>query len=411
MRYAMVDLPTNMGVTQTLSSPYSLLNSDLIGKDIMHILLCPDSYKEALSAELAANAMARGVHKAVPHADIIRCPLADGGEGSLEALLAATGAQRMTTQVEDALSRPINAHWGWLDTQRTAYIELAEASGLQQLTRAERDARITSTRGVGELLLAALDQGAEKALLLLGGSATNDAGAGMLCALGARLLDSQGTPLPPGGAALQRLATLDLSGLDRRLESLTIDAAVDVDNPLLGPQGASAIFGPQKGATPEQVETLDKALARFADISAEHLRCDLRALPGAGAAGGMGFATRAFLGASLKPGIELIMDQAGMAEHLAWADLVVTGEGRLDGQSMAGKTPIGVARAAKQAGKPVIVLAGSLGDGWQAAYPQGVTAAFSLVDGPMNLADAMEQTASLLEDRCESLLRLWVAGP
>ena len=377
----------------------------------MHILFCPDSYKEALSAEQAAEAMARGARKAVPHADIICCPMADGGEGSLEALIAATDAKRMNTQVQDALGRPVNATWGWLEAQRTAYIELAEASGLQQLKLAERDARITSTYGVGELLLAALDQGAEHALLLLGGSATNDAGAGMLCALGGRLLDAQGEPLPPGGAALAGLATLDLSGLDKRLASLTVDAAVDVDNPLLGPQGASAIFGPQKGASPDQVEVLDKALARFADISAEHLGSDLRTLPGAGAAGGMGFAARAFLDATLKPGIELIMDQAGMAEHLAWADLVVTGEGRLDGQSMAGKTPIGVARAAKQAGKPVIVLAGSLGDGWQAAYQQGVTAAFALADGPMSLADAMAGTAPLLEDRCESLLRLWVAGP
>lgn len=377
----------------------------------MHILLCPDSYKEALSAEEAAEAMAQGTLKAVPQADIVCCPLADGGEGSLEALIAATGAKRMNTQVQDALGRPVNATWGWLKAQHTAYIELAEASGLQQLRRAERDARITSTHGVGELLLAALDQGAEQVLLLLGGSATNDAGAGMLCALGARLLDAQGEPLPPGGAALTRLAALDLSGLDKRLAGLRVDAAVDVDNPLLGPSGASAIFAPQKGASPGQVEMLDKALAHFADISAELLECDLRALPGAGAAGGMGFAARAFLGATLKPGIELIMDQAGMAEHLAWADLVVTGEGRLDGQSMAGKTPIGVARAAKQAGKPVIVLAGSLGDGWQAAYQQGVTAAFALADGPMNLADAMARTAPLLEDRCESLLRLWVAGP
>lgn len=377
----------------------------------MHILLCPDSYKEALSAELAATAMARGVGNAAPQAEIICCPLADGGEGSLEALLASTGATRMTTQVQDALGRPVNAHWGWREDQRIAYIELAEASGLQQLSQDERNAGLTSTYGVGELLLAALDQGAENALLLLGGSATNDAGAGMLCALGARLLDAQGEPLPPGGAALAGLATLDLSRLDKRLASLRVDAAVDVDNPLLGPQGASATFGPQKGASPDQVAMLDQALAHFANISATQLETDLHNVPGAGAAGGMGFAARAFLGARLTPGIDLIMNQAGMAAHLEWADLVVTGEGRLDGQSMAGKTPIGVARAAKQAGKPTIVLAGSLGDGWQAAYQQGVTAAFALADGPMNLADAMAQTATLLENRCESLMRLWVAAP
>ncbi|MGY4878466.1 glycerate kinase [Vreelandella aquamarina] len=377
----------------------------------MHILVCPDSYKESLSAELAAQAMARGVRRAVPQADIVCCPMADGGEGSLEALMAATGAQRMTTQVRDALGRPVNATWGWLEEHRTAYIELAEACGLQQLSPQERDALSTSTFGVGELLLAALEKGAQNLLLLLGGSATNDGGAGMLCALGARLLDAQGRPLPAGGAALAQLATLDLSGLDTRLANTRIEAAVDVDNPLLGPQGASAIFGPQKGASPQQVEQLDQALARLAEVTAQTLGSDTRDLPGAGAAGGMGFAAHVFLQATLRPGIELIMDQADMRHHLAWADLVMTGEGRLDGQSMAGKTPIGVARAAQQAGKPVIVLAGSLGDGWQAAYQHGVTAAFALVEGPTTLADAMAHTDALLETRCESLLRLWAARP
>ncbi|MGS2744805.1 glycerate kinase [Halomonas sp. LS-001] len=377
----------------------------------MHILVCPDSYKESLSAERAAQAMARGVRLAVPQADIICCPMADGGEGSLEALIAATGAQRKETRVQDALGRSVNATWGWLEAQRTAYIELAEACGLQQLSLTERDALSTSTFGVGELLLAALDEGAQNLLLLLGGSATNDAGAGMLCALGARLLDAQGQPLPAGGAALAQLATLDLSGLDSRLTNITIEAAVDVDNPLLGPSGASAVFGPQKGASPQQVTQLDQSLARFAEITAQTLGSDKRDLPGAGAAGGMGFAAHVFLKATLRPGIELIMDQAGMSAHLAWADLVITGEGRLDGQSMAGKTPIGVARAAHHAGKPVIVLTGSLGDGWQAAYQHGVTAAFALVEGPATLADAMAHTGALLEARCQSLLRLWAARP
>ncbi|MEL7965308.1 glycerate kinase [Vreelandella neptunia] len=377
----------------------------------MNVLLCPDSFKDALSAQDAAAAMARGVQRANPEAHVQVCPLADGGEGSLDALIAATGAERRQLNVQDALGRPRQAAWGWLSDQRTAFLELAEASGLQHLEIDERNALHTSTFGVGELLLAALDQGAEKALLLLGGSATNDGGAGMLQALGARFLDRHGEHLPPGGAALNQLASLELNGLDPRLAKLTLEAAVDVDNPLLGEHGASAVFGPQKGASPEEVEQLDRALGHFADISAQALGDDYRKLPGAGAAGGMGFAAKAFLNATLKPGIEMIMQQADMASLLARADLVITGEGRLDGQSLAGKTPIGVSRAAKRLRKPVIVLAGSLGDGWQACFDEGVTAAFALADGPMTLADALPRTAELLEARCESLLRLWVHRP
>jgi len=377
----------------------------------MNVLLCPDSFKDALSAQDAATAMARGVQRAAPEAHIQVCPLADGGEGSLDALIAATGAERRQLNVQDALGRPRQAAWGCLSDQRTAFIELAEASGLQHLAADERNALHTSTFGVGELLLAALDQGAEKALLLLGGSATNDGGAGMLQALGARFLDQSGELLPPGGAALNQLASLELDGLDPRLAKFSLEAAVDVDNPLLGERGASAVFGPQKGASPEEVEQLDRALGHFADISAHALSDDYRMLPGVGAAGGMGFAAKAFLNATLKPGIEMIMQQAGMASLLARADLVITGEGRLDGQSLAGKTPIGVSRAAKRLHKPVIVLAGSLGDGWQACFDEGVTAAFALADGPMTLADALPRTAKLLEARCESLLRLWVHRP
>ncbi|MGQ7261259.1 glycerate kinase [Vreelandella sp. V005] len=377
----------------------------------MNVLLCPDSFKDALSAQEAAAAMARGVQRALPSAQVQACPLADGGEGSLDALIAATGAERRQLNAQDALGRPRKATWGWLGDQRTAFIELAEASGLQHLSTEERNALHTSTFGVGELLLAALDQGAEKALLLLGGSATNDGGAGMLQALGARLLDHNGEPLPPGGAALSQLANLTLEGLDPRLAGLTVEAAVDVDNPLLGARGASAVFGPQKGASPDEVEQLDRALSHFADMSAAVLGNDYRMLPGAGAAGGMGFAAKAFLNASLKPGIEMIMQQADMATLLARTDLVITGEGRLDGQSLAGKTPIGVSRAAQRLNKPVIVLAGSLGDGWQACFDQGVTAAFALADGPMTLQEALPRTAELLEARCESLLRLWLNRP
>lgn len=375
----------------------------------MNVLLCPDSFKDALSAEQTAQAMALGVKRAAPTATIQLCPLADGGEGSLDALIAATNAERRQITVQDALGRPRQAYWGWLSEQRTAFIELAEASGLQHLTPPERNALHTTTYGVGELFTAALDAGAQKALLLLGGSATNDAGAGMLEALGARLLDHNGAPLAPGGAALQGLASLDLSGLDPRLADLSVEAAVDVDNPLLGQRGASAVFGPQKGASPEEVAQLDRALSHFADISAGALDRDDREMAGAGAAGGMGFAACSFLNATLKPGIEMIMQQTDMATLLARATLVITGEGRLDGQSLSGKTPIGVSRAAQQQGKPVIVVAGSLGEGWQACLDEGVSAAFALADGPMTLEEALPRTAELIAARCESILRVWLA--
>ncbi|MGP5310885.1 glycerate kinase [Vreelandella alkaliphila] len=375
----------------------------------MNVLLCPDSFKDALSAEQAASAMADGIQRAAPTATIHLCPLADGGEGSLDALIAATHAERRQLTVQDALGRPRQASWGWLSEQRTAFIELAEASGLQHLSPQQRNALHTTTYGVGELFHAALDAGATKALLFLGGSATNDAGAGMLQALGAKLLDKHGNSLPPGGAALQQLATLDLSTLDPRLNSLEVEAAVDVDNPLLGSRGASAVFGPQKGASPDDVATLDRAIGHFAELSAQVRGRDEKELAGAGAAGGMGFAARCFLNATLTPGIEIMMQQAKLPSLLPDIDIVITGEGRLDGQSLSGKTPIGVARTAKRHGKPVIVLAGSLGEGWQACLEEGVTAAFALADGPMTLEDALPRTAELLADRCESIAKLWLA--
>ncbi|WP_404295738.1 glycerate kinase [Halomonas sp.] len=376
----------------------------------MKILICPDSFKDALPAAAAARAIACGIRRLKAEIELVECPLADGGEGSLEALLAATGAERRTATVQDALGRPTQAAWGWLAEHRTAFVELAEASGIQALAPAERTALHSTTHGVGELIRAALDAGAERLLLTLGGSATNDGGAGMLMALGARLRDTAGRELPPGGAALEHLAELDLSGLDPRLADLHVEAAVDVDNPLLGERGASAVFGPQKGATPDDVDRLDAALARFADVAAGALGEEHRNLPGAGAAGGMGFAARAFLGAELRPGIELVMEQVGFAGLLADADLVITGEGQLDGQSLAGKTPVGVARAAQARGVPVVVLAGRLAPGWQAAMAEGVTAAFALADGPMALEEALARCAELLADRAESAVRLFITA-
>jgi glycerate 2-kinase len=375
----------------------------------VHIILAPDSYKDALSAREAVNAMAAGLQRAIPTAQWDECPMGDGGEGTLDALIVSTEAQRRFQTVQDALGRACQAEWGWHTATRTAYIELAEACGLQQLAPRERTALHTSTHGVGELILAALDTGAERVVLMLGGSATNDAGAGMLQALGARLLDERGQPLPPGGAGLRDLARLELGGLDPRLADVVVETAVDVDNPLLGERGASAVFGPQKGASEQDVSRLEDALANFADKVAAALGVDYRELPGAGAAGGMGFAARAFFEAELRPGIELVMEQVGFRQRLRRADLVITGEGRLDGQSLSGKTPIGIARCAREAGVPVVVLAGSLDEGWQLAYREGVTAAFALADEPMALAEALARCAELITDRTENVLRLYAS--
>lgn len=373
----------------------------------MHIILAPDSYKDALSASEAVSAITDGIRRALPSAQYDACPMGDGGEGTLDALIDATGAERHYQTVQGSLGELRQAAWGWHPGNFTAYIELAEACGLQHLTPLERTALNSSTHGVGELIIAALDAGAKHIILMLGGSATNDAGAGMLQALGARLLDGQGRPLSPGGAALINLAQVEIDGIDSRLSEVIVETAVDVDNPLVGERGASVVFGPQKGASEKDVIILDAALAHFASKVAETLGEDFSELPGSGAAGGMGFAVRSFLGAELRPGIELVMTQVGFRQRLELADLVITGEGRLDGQSMAGKTPIGIARCAREMGVPVVVLAGSLGDGWQLAYDEGVTAAFALADGPLALDEALLRCAELLSDRAENVVRLF----
>ena len=372
----------------------------------MKLIIAPDSYKDALPAGQAAQAIAEGLRRALPQADLVICPMGDGGEGSLDALLEATGAELRRHVVQDALGRPTLASWGWNPSDQIAYVELAEASGLQALAAQERSALHTSTYGVGELIRVALDVGAQRLLLLLGGSATNDAGAGMLTALGARLLDEEGTPLSPGGGDLERFHTLEFSGLDPRLRQLQVQVAVDVDNPLTGPRGASAVFGPQKGASDGDVARLDAGLATFAGHVNQALGQDYRQTPGAGAAGGVGFAALALLQAELRPGIELIMEHVRFEELLKSSDLVITGEGRLDAQSLAGKTPVGIARAAKRFEIPVVVLAGSLDQGWQETYAEGVTAAFTLTDRLMKLEQALPRCAELLADRAESIGRL-----
>jgi len=375
----------------------------------MKIIVAPDSFKESLSAPAVARAIAQGLLQAAPAADCVCIPMADGGEGTVDAILAATGGERKTNTVQDALGRPIQAHWGWLPNQ-VAIIEMACAAGLEHIAATERDPLRASSFGVGQLIGHALDLGAKKIVLGLGGSATNDAGAGMLQALGLVLLDDQARALPPGGAALARLARIDSTGFDPRLNNTSITIASDVNNPLCGPTGASAIFGPQKGATPLQVEQLDKALGRFADLCAQTLARDPRNAPGSGAAGGLGFAAHAWMQATFRPGVEVVAELGGLAQALKGAALVITGEGRMDAQTLHGKTPMGVAKMARAAGVPVLAIAGSLGEGYQALYETGIVAAFSLVSGPTTLEYACANAEQLLKDRAQDILRLWLAA-
>ena len=372
----------------------------------MKLVIAPDSFKESLSAPEVAAAIARGWRQVFPDAEILLRPMTDGGEGTVDAVLAAVGGERREQLVRGPLGEPVMAHWGWLG-DATAVLEMAAASGLHLVPRERRDATVTSSHGSGELIRAALDAGARRIILGLGGSATNDAGAGLLQALGVRFLDADEHQLPAGGAALARLARIDVGGLDPRLQRVRVDIAADVDNPLCGPRGASQVFGPQKGASPQQVESLDAALRHYATLVATTLGEDHSQLPGVGAAGGLGFAAKAFLRARFRPGVELVAELSGLAEAVQGADLLITGEGRLDAQSLHGKTPVGVARVARAAGVPVIALAGSLGEGYQALYQAGIDAAFSLTCGPQSLEQAMAAAAVELQARACDLARLW----
>lgn len=375
----------------------------------MKIVIAPDSFKESLSATQVAQAIARGVKHAIPDATTVCLPMADGGEGTVDAVLGATDSKRRTKTVHNANGEPISASWAWLGDD-TAVIEMAAAAGLEHIPRDQRDPMKASSFGVGELILDALDAGVRRIVLGLGGSATNDAGAGMMQALGLRVLDQSGNALEPGGAALTRCHRIDTSGLDPRLSHIDVTIASDVNNPLCGPTGASAIFGPQKGASPQQVKSLDHALSCFADACLHALGKDMREQPGSGAAGGVGFAAHAFLRARFRPGVEVIAEISGLSQAIEGAALVITGEGRMDAQTLRGKTPMGVANVCRAAGVPVIAIAGSLGQDYQALYPVGIVAAFSVVPGPMTLDEACRDAANLLEHRASDIMRVWLAA-
>jgi glycerate kinase len=363
----------------------------------MKIVIAPDSYKESLSALEVARAIEAGFRAVFPQAECVLVPVADGGEGTVDAMVAATGGRRETVAVSGPLGERVEAFYGLTGDGDTAVIEMAAASGLMLVPPARRNPLRTSSRGTGELIRAALDAGARRFILGIGGSATNDGGAGMVQALGARLLDAAGEELDGSGGDLARLERIDISGLDRRLAACRIEVACDVDNPLTGPRGAAAVFGPQKGATPEMVHTLDANLARFARIVERDLGVAVADLPGAGAAGGMGAAMVAFFGATLKPGIEIVTAAVDLDGQVRDADLVITGEGRIDAQTVHGKTPIGVARVARRHGKPVIGVAGSLGTDVGVVHAHGIDAVFSVLNRPCTLDEALREAAANVE--------------
>ncbi|MFH8135616.1 glycerate kinase [Pantoea osteomyelitidis] len=355
----------------------------------MKIVIAPDSYKESLSALEVASAIEAGFRDIFPDACYVKLPVADGGEGTVEAMVAATQGSLVRLAVTGPLGAEVDAFYGLSGDEHTAFIEMAAASGLELVPAAQRDPLITTSYGTGELIRNALDRGVEHFIIGIGGSATNDGGAGMMQALGARLLDKQGEQIGFGGGALPDLDRIDISNLDDRIAQCRFEVACDVTNPLTGDQGASAIFGPQKGATPELVQQLDRALAHYAEIIHRDLDIDVLHIPGGGAAGGMGAALHAFCQAELRRGIEIVTEALGLAEQVKDATLVITGEGRIDSQTINGKVPIGVAKVAKRFNKPVIGIAGSLTADVGVVHQHGVDAVFSVLYSICSLEEAL----------------------
>ncbi|HNV34934.1 MAG TPA: glycerate kinase [Bacillota bacterium] len=377
----------------------------------MKIVLAPDSYKGCLTAVQVCNALETGIRRFLPEAEIVKVPMADGGEGTVQSLVDASDGRIVDVTVYDPLGRKIKSFFGIMGGGKTAVIEMAAASGLPLLRMGERSPRTASTRGTGDLINAALNEGCTRIIMGIGGSATNDGGRGMAEALGARFLDKEGKPLSsPGGGALADLDRIDISGLDSRVARTEFVVACDVDNPLTGPRGASAVYGPQKGATPADVEFLDAALANYARAVKEQLGLDVNDMPGAGAAGGLGAGLVAFCNAKLRRGAEIVVDATRLVEKCFGADLVITGEGRTDFQTKFGKTPMGVAKAAKLHDIPVILISGALATGARDMYGVGVDALFAIPNAPITLETSLKEAPSLLADAAENVVRTFVSA-
>ncbi|ADM99830.1 glycerate kinase [Dickeya dadantii subsp. dieffenbachiae] len=359
----------------------------------MKIVIAPDSYKESLSAQEVATQIEAGFREVFPDASYVKLPVADGGEGTVEAMVAATRGKIVKVNVTGPLGDDTEAFFGLSGDEKTAFIEMAAASGLERVPPHLRNPLLTTSYGTGELIRSALDHGVRHCIIGIGGSATNDGGAGMVQALGAQLLDDAQQPIGFGGAELARLAHIDTCSLDPRIRQCRFEVACDVTNPLTGKQGASAVFGPQKGASEAMVEQLDQALRHYAEVIRHDLDIDVEPVPGAGAAGGMGAALLAFCGAELRRGIEIVTEALGLDELVRDASLVITGEGRIDSQTIHGKVPIGVASVAKRYHKPVIGIAGSLTADVGVVHDHGLDAVFSVLYNICSLEEALDNAA------------------
>lgn len=369
-------------------------------------VLAPDSFKESMTAKEVCVAMEEGLRKVYPEANYVHVPMSDGGEGTVQSLVDASNGTLLTKEVLGPLGQPVEAKFGILGDGFTGAIEMASASGIHLVTKETKNPLITTTFGTGQLILECLDRGMKQIIIGIGGSATNDGGTGMAEALGAKFLDRNGNVLPRGGGSLDQLATIDVSGLDKRLIDVRIIVACDVTNPLCGEHGASHVFGPQKGATPEMVAQLDQSLAHYADVVKTQLNKDVRDVPGAGAAGGLGAGLLIFTQATLQKGIEIVIDYTKLKDKLNDADFVFTGEGGIDFQTKFGKTPFGVAQAAKLSGKKVIAIAGYIGEGIETLYEAGFDAIFGIVPGASELEKLLAEGPQNVERTCENIARV-----
>ena len=376
----------------------------------MKILVAPQEFKGSISALSVAEAAETGVMRVFPEAEVVLCPVADGGDGTLETLVEVSGGEVRTCSVQNPIGETITAQWGAMGDGVTAVIEMARTSGLALLSLDERDPLNSSTFGLGEAILEALNQGFRNFIVGIGGSATNDAGAGMAQALGATLLNAEGKSIPFGGAALADLRSIDISKMDTRIENSQFMVACDVSNPLTGDEGASAVYGPQKGATPEMVAQLDNALLNFAEIVKKDIGKNVSEISGAGAAGGLGAGMLAFMGAELKAGVDIVLETVQLREKLSDVDLVITGEGGMDFQTVYNKAPIGVARIAGEFNIPTIAIAGLLGQNFTVVHDHGIRAATSIVDGPISLEESSERASELISNSVEESLRFISVG-
>ena len=371
----------------------------------MKILIAPDKFKESLSALKVADSIEKGILKVFPKAVIEKVPMADGGEGTVESLVDATGGKIIKTNVKDPLFRDIESFYGILGDGETAVIEMAAASGLYLLKDYERNPMITTTYGTGQLIKDALDKGCRNFIIAVGGSATNDGGAGMATALGVKFYDKDGREIGLGGGALSKIYSIDTSNLDYRLKECRFIVACDVANPLIGENGASRVYGPQKGATKEMVKVLDKNLEHYGKLLEKYFNKRIIDVPGSGAAGGLGAGLMAFLNAQLKSGIEIIIEALKLEEKIKEADIVISGEGKVDFQTAFGKTISGIAKLCKKHNKPLIVIAGTVED-IEKLYEIGVSSVFSIMEKPMSLEDAIKNAPTLLEKSAERIFRL-----